>query len=124
MVQYIPCLWLNKMVWCVFFDSISAVVSRPLTERKRGIKAADIGFPPGRPNVVNIGPICAFRKYRPRYLKNCLLHPGFAELAHHLKAIDGVEKSFDQCCKENKDVQACTEGKACIYFWVFTGKLR
>lgn len=113
------------MKWCAVlthvspYDSISEVASRTMTERI--IKTQDISFPPGRPNSGNIGPLCAFRKHRPRYLTSCLPSTGFDWLAHRLKAINGLEKNFGQCCKQSKDIQACAEGKACISSWVFTG---
>ncbi|XP_053486197.1 extracellular matrix protein 1 isoform X1 [Ictalurus furcatus] len=89
--------------------SISGVVYRSLTERT--IKTEHISFPPGRPNSSNIEPICAWHMYRPRYLTNCLPRTGFDWLAHQVKAINGLEKSFRQCCKKNKDVHTCAEGK-------------
>lgn len=110
---------IGKMKWCDVFtcispyDSISGVAYRPLTERT--IKTEHISFPPGRPNSSNIEPICAWHMYRPRYLNNCLPRTGFDWLAHQVKAINGLEKSFRQCCKKNKDVHACAEGKACIF---------
>ncbi|XP_053350990.1 extracellular matrix protein 1 [Clarias gariepinus] len=75
------------------------------------IETPYIGFPPGRPNSYNIGPICVFHKKRPRYLINCLPRTGFDWFARQLKAVNFMEKGFGRCCKEKKDIQACAEGK-------------
>ncbi|KAI5618155.1 extracellular matrix protein 1 isoform X1 [Silurus asotus] len=74
-----------------------------------------ISFPPGRPNSGNFEPICVFRKYRPHYSTDCLPHTGYERFSYRLKTINGLEKSFRQCCKEKKDGQRCAEEKACIY---------
>lgn len=127
MHEKISIAFLCEMKWCgvlncvSMYDSISEVVSRVVAERAKRMSATYIGFPPGRPNSDNIGLICAFRKYRPHYLTSCLLHTGFERFAHHLKAMDSLEKGFSHCCKEKKDVLACAEEKACIYIWVITG---
>ncbi|KAK3551223.1 hypothetical protein QTP70_013826 [Hemibagrus guttatus] len=84
---------------------------------KRQIKTELISFPPGRPNAANIGPICAFHKYRPHFITSCLPQTGFDWFGHQLKAINNLEKGFGQCCKEKKRIQICAEDKACIYTW-------
>ncbi|XP_060778000.1 extracellular matrix protein 1 [Neoarius graeffei] len=86
--------------------SISEVAGSTMKE-----SIININFPPGRPNSANIVPLCAFRKHRRRYLTRCLPHRDVDWLTHQLKAINGLEKEFGQCCKERKDIQACTEGK-------------
>lgn len=83
------------------------------------IETPYIGFPPGRPNSYNIGPICVFHKKRPRYLINCLPRTGFDWFARQLKAVNFMEKGFGRCCKEKKDIQACAEGKVCFCTWFF-----
>lgn len=110
------------MKWCAVLThvspchSISEVAGSTMKE-----SIININFPPGRPNSANIVPLCAFRKHRRRYLTRCLPRRDVDWLTHQLKAINGLEKEFGQCCKERKDIQACTEGKACIDSWVFTG---
>ncbi|XP_058246178.1 extracellular matrix protein 1 isoform X2 [Hemibagrus wyckioides] len=85
--------------------SISEVIT------KRQIKTELISFPPGRPNADNISPICAFRKYRPRFITSCLPPTGFDWFGHQLKAINSLEKGFGHCCKENKHIKVCAEDK-------------
>ncbi|KAI5106242.1 extracellular matrix protein 1 isoform X2, partial [Silurus meridionalis] len=70
-----------------------------------------ISFPPGRPNSGNFRPICVFRKYRPHYSTDCLPHKGYERFSYRLKTINGLEKSFRQCCKEKNDGQRCAEEK-------------
>ncbi|XP_053092843.1 extracellular matrix protein 1 [Pangasianodon hypophthalmus] len=89
--------------------SISGVDSIAMTERM--VETLHINFPPGRPNSHNIAPICGFHKNRPRYVTSCLPRTGFEWFAHQLKAINGLERSFGQCCKKSKDLQACAERK-------------
>lgn len=105
--------------------SISEVFSRVVMEKAKKMKPNFIGFPPGRPHSENVKGICAFREYRPQHLTKCFLNTGFDydRFAHHLEAMDSIEKGFGQCCKKNKDVHICAEEKACINVWMITGLL-
>ncbi|KAI4877313.1 hypothetical protein NFI96_002510 [Prochilodus magdalenae] len=68
-------------------------------------------FPPGHPNSGNIGSICTNRKQRRQYLSTCLPRKGYIPKANQVKAIDELEKGFNQCCKQKKGRQACAEKK-------------
>ncbi|XP_016105532.1 extracellular matrix protein 1-like [Sinocyclocheilus grahami] len=60
------------------------------------------GFPPGRPDSSNIAHICAHHKIRPRYMPKCLPRTGYGWLIRQSKAINVLEREYNQCCEEKK----------------------
>ncbi|KAL6488615.1 hypothetical protein MHYP_G00023560 [Metynnis hypsauchen] len=83
----------------------------PRAVRGRMTSVLNSYFPSGRPNSGNIGSICANRKQRRQYLSTCLPRNGYLSLANEVKAINELEKGFNQCCKQRKGKQACAERK-------------
>ncbi|XP_067305265.1 extracellular matrix protein 1 [Pseudorasbora parva] len=83
---------------------------RPRAPRKQP-KVPDFNFPPGRPNSSNIEQICTHRKIRPRYLTKCLPCTGYDWLVRQSKAINVLEREYNQCCEEKKGEQSCAEKK-------------
>ncbi|KAL1259136.1 hypothetical protein QQF64_009713 [Cirrhinus molitorella] len=71
----------------------------------------NISFPPGRPDSSNIGHICGHRKIRPRYMPKCLPRTGYGWLVRQSKAINVLEKEYNQCCKVKRGDQRCAEKK-------------
>uniref|UniRef100_A0A672PY89 Extracellular matrix protein 1b n=1 Tax=Sinocyclocheilus grahami TaxID=75366 RepID=A0A672PY89_SINGR len=61
-----------------------------------------ISFPPGRPDSSNIAHICAHHKIRPRYMPKCLPRTGYGWLIRQSKAINVLEREYNQCCEEKK----------------------
>ncbi|XP_043089360.1 extracellular matrix protein 1-like, partial [Puntigrus tetrazona] len=70
-----------------------------------------ISFPPGRPDSSNIAHICAHHKMRPRYVPKCLPRTGYGWLVRQSKAINILEREYNQCCKEKRGEQRCAEKK-------------
>ncbi|XP_073703378.1 extracellular matrix protein 1 [Garra rufa] len=70
-----------------------------------------ISFPPGRPDSSNIGHICGHRKIRPRYTPKCLPRTGHSWMVRQSKAINVLEREYNQCCKDKKGEQRCAEKK-------------
>ncbi|XP_016410298.1 extracellular matrix protein 1-like [Sinocyclocheilus rhinocerous] len=70
-----------------------------------------ISFPPGRPDSSNIAHICAHHKIRPRYMPKCLPRTGYGWLIRQSKAINVLEREYNQCCEEKKGEQRCAEKK-------------
>ncbi|RXN39547.1 extracellular matrix 1-like protein [Labeo rohita] len=70
-----------------------------------------ISFPPGRPDSSNIANICAHHKIRPRYMPKCLPRTGYGWLVRQSKAINVLEREYNQCCKDKKSQQRCAEKK-------------
>ncbi|XP_036440869.1 extracellular matrix protein 1 [Colossoma macropomum] len=83
----------------------------PRAVRGRMTSVLNSYFPPGRPNSGNIGSICANRKQRRQYLSTCVPRNGYLSLPDEIKAINELEKGFNQCCKQKKGKQACAERK-------------
>ncbi|KAF4103500.1 extracellular matrix protein 1 [Onychostoma macrolepis] len=71
----------------------------------------NISFPPGRPDSSNIAHICAYHKIRPRYMPKCLPRTGYSWLVRQSKAINILEREYNQCCKDKKSEQRCAEKK-------------
>ncbi|KAK7147779.1 hypothetical protein R3I94_010339 [Phoxinus phoxinus] len=90
--------------------SLVALVASPRAPRKQP-KVPDFNFPPGRPDSSNIEHICTHHKIRLRYLTNCLPCTGYSWLIRQSKAINVLEREYNQCCQEKKGERHCAERK-------------
>ncbi|KAG2462895.1 PSMD4 ATPase, partial [Polypterus senegalus] len=61
----------------------------------------EIGFPPGRPTVENMGNICQYRDHRPTYPPESLPRTGFSHISRQGTTINRLEAAFKQCCLTN-----------------------
>ncbi|KAK7157350.1 hypothetical protein R3I93_008740 [Phoxinus phoxinus] len=87
-----------------------SLVASPRAPRKQP-KVPDFNFPPGRPDSSNIEHICTHHKIRPRYLTNCLPCTGYSWLIRQSKAVNVLEREYNQCCQEKKGERHCAEKK-------------
>ncbi|CAJ1062249.1 extracellular matrix protein 1-like [Xyrichtys novacula] len=71
----------------------------------------DIIFPPGRPTVHVIEPLCHNQKLRPLYNIRCLPDSGYEQVARQAKTVNRIEKGFKQCCRQNRNVLNCADRK-------------
>ncbi|XP_067248930.1 extracellular matrix protein 1 isoform X1 [Chanodichthys erythropterus] len=83
-----------------------SVVASPRAPQKQP-KVPGFIFPPGCPNSSNIEQICTHRQIRPRYFTKCLPCTGYGWLVRQSKAINVLEREYNQCCKEKKGQQHC-----------------
>ncbi|XP_074540484.1 extracellular matrix protein 1 isoform X2 [Halichoeres trimaculatus] len=81
-------------------------MKKPLASQK-----VDINFPPGRPTEHVIEPLCSNLKLRPLYNIKCLPGSGYELVARQAKTINRIEKGFKQCCKRNRNILNCADGK-------------
>ncbi|CAM4698126.1 unnamed protein product [Leuciscus chuanchicus] len=87
-----------------------SLVASPRAPRKQP-KVRDFNFPPGRPTSSNIQQICTHRKIRPRYATDCLPCTGYGWLVRQSKAINVLEREYNQCCQEKEGERHCAEKK-------------
>ncbi|XP_056090896.1 extracellular matrix protein 1 [Rhinichthys klamathensis goyatoka] len=87
-----------------------SLVASPRAPRKQP-KVLDFNFPPGRPDSSNIEQICTHHKIRPRYFTKCLPCTGYGWLVRQSKAINLLEREYNQCCQEKKGERHCAEKK-------------
>ncbi|XP_050987354.1 extracellular matrix protein 1 [Labeo rohita] len=89
----------------------SSVASPKTSPLMKQTEVLSISFPPGRPDSSNIANICAHHKIRPRYMPKCLPRTGYGWLVRQSKAINVLEREYNQCCKDKKSQQRCAEKK-------------
>ncbi|KAL0172706.1 hypothetical protein M9458_033017, partial [Cirrhinus mrigala] len=80
---------------------VASPKTSPLTKQT---EVPSISFPPG-PNI------CTHHKIRPRYMPKCLPRTGYGWLVRQSKAINVLEREYNQCCKDKKGEQRCAEKK-------------
>uniref|UniRef100_UPI0037E8E5C8 extracellular matrix protein 1-like isoform X2 n=1 Tax=Semicossyphus pulcher TaxID=241346 RepID=UPI0037E8E5C8 len=81
-------------------------MKKPSTSQK-----VDINFPPGRPTVDVLEPLCQNQKLRPLYNIKCLPGSGYELVARQAKTINRIEKGFKQCCKKKQNILNCVDRK-------------